>query len=383
MSYKIKVYIIAGEVSGDSIGSKIMTELQQVFYNKIEFKGIGGEQMTTAGLISLFPMQEISIIGITEIILNLRKLLKLIQATTRDIIEYQPDVIITIDSPSFGFKVASSIKSKTSAKLVHIVAPSVWAYNSSRAKKFAKIYDHLFAILPFEPPFFEKHGLHTTYIGCPAFEQNFQEYDHNFLHKHQISKDNLILCLTPGSRMSEIKKHLPIFLKAAEIISQQHPNLVNIIIASDKINQDFITSNLSTSVRTIVTQDKMSAYNVAHFAIAKSGTNILELAACKVPIVVGYKVSFFTWIYLKYCLKIKYACLINIIMDREVIPEYIQNKCTPENLAKAALKLVGPDKEKQINQVTYPLVELGLHSLTKPSHKICTVLLDSIFPKNI
>ena len=214
-----KIYIIAGEISGDFIGAKIIQNLKQLHSN-IELLGIGGPQMIETGLKTLFSISEINMMGFFEILPHIFRLKKRIIQTAQNITSHSPDLLITIDSPGFTYRVAKLAKTlNPKLKMVHIVAPSVWAYKPERAAKYAQIYDHLLALLPFEPPYFEQVGLSCTYIGHPIIQQHFYPDKKSLREEFTIEATTKVISVTPGSRIGEISRHMPVFRKALDIIS--------------------------------------------------------------------------------------------------------------------------------------------------------------------
>lgn len=328
-----KIFIIAGEESGDKIGALVIKRLSEL--SDCEFVGVGGARMENLGLKSLFSIDNINLMGFLEILPYIFKLRHLIKLTIDKIIEYQPDVIITIDSPGFTYRVVAGVKGKVSAKLVHIVAPSVWAYKPERAKKYADIYDLLLTLLPFEPQYFTREGLESIFVGHFAFEQDLCNDKKLFRQKYNIPAANKLICMTPGSRAGEVNRHLPIFLDSIEMLMKKFQISVAILASSQKI-----LAQIENEVRRrkllnviITLEDKFEAYKGADLCLAKSGTNTIEISLHKTPQIIAYKVNFLSWFYIRSKILIKFANLINIITDKEIIPEFIQDKCTKENLA--------------------------------------------------
>ena len=342
-----KIFIIAGESSGDKIGGLLINRLKEYAGEaNIRFSGVGGENMRIAGLHSIFDIKEISFMGFFEILPHIFKLKKLIQCAVDEITKFDPDVVITIDSPGFCYRVASHIKGRIRTKLVHIVAPSVWAYKPERAKKFAKIYDLLLTLLPFEPQYFIKEGLNSIFVGHFAFEQSICSDKEFVRKKYHIDKAEKIICLTPGSRNGEIKRHLPIFAATMQLL-QQKDKIRFIFIAANLVVKALIEEYLEKENLTncIVTcEDKFAVYKASDVALAKSGTNSLEIAMHETPQIVAYKLNFLSWLYIKSVALIKYATLVNIIADKEIIPEFLQNKCNPIMLANAVTLLLEDEK---------------------------------------
>jgi lipid-A-disaccharide synthase len=373
-----KFYFIAGEPSGDYIGSKIIAQIKKINTEAL-FCGVGGAKMIDAGLDkSLIAIEEISLFGLFEILPHLFRLNKLINNTVADIIKQQPNVLITIDSPGFCFRVAQRVKRHCPDLIkVHIVAPSVWAYKPERAMTMARWYDRLLTILPFEAPFFEKFGLQTNYIGHPIFEQQLenttsQEELPSFKERHNISKD--IIAITPGSRMSEIKRHLPVFIQSILLAKLD----VACVIVSVSPAASLLIADIMQNYQLpyLVTTEKLPVFKEATIVLAKSGTNTLEIASCATAMIVGYRLNSLTWWWLRCFLKVRFASLINIMANYEIIPEFIQAQFTPQNVA-TKLESLFTDKKKrlvQIAQSTKIIKEMGFESQETPSFKAAQII---------
>lgn len=346
----MKLYIIAGEPSGDYIGASLIKALRSL-NPAIHINGIGGNLMKNQGVHSFFDIQNISVGGIIEVIPKIPTINKLINKTVNDILNENPDTVITIDSPGFSFRVAKRLrKNNCKSKLIHYVAPSVWAWRATRAKKIANIYDHLLTLFDFEPPFFEKEGLKTTFVGHPAIES---------FSLGNTTRNNDILVM-PGSRVQEIEKLLPVFLEAADTFKRNIviPTLPHLLPIVQKLSANFnpyIETNLNA---------KKKLYKNAGCAIVASGTATLELALSGCPMVVAYKVSPLTFTILKHFVKVKFISLVNIIMGKEIVTELIQRNCTAKKILcavknidrqtqRANFKLI---REKIINNGTAPSI---------------------------
>lgn len=374
-----KIYIIAGESSGDFIGSRIMTTITTLTRNKcISYLGIGGALMRTCGLNSLFDISNINLIGLVEIVPHIFEIKKLINQTIDDVISNNPDILITIDSPGFTYRVAQAVrKINPNIKMIHIVAPSVWAYKPSRALKYAKIYNHLIALLPFEPPYFEKLGLPTSYVGYFALEQKFCNDKYELRSKSDFTQNDTVVCVTLGSRISEINRHMPIFIDALGIISEKISNLKIIFVVSNSRHEQLIKDFLNNSQLDFVcSQDKLKAFALADVALAKSGTNTLEIAASNTPMVIAYKLNSLTFAILRFFIKIKYANIINIIANRVIIPEFIQKNCKSIDIANKLLELLtNPAKRAdQIQNNLAILRDLGFKASVSPSMKTAQII---------
>ncbi|MCC8416016.1 MAG: lipid-A-disaccharide synthase [Rickettsia endosymbiont of Gnoriste bilineata] len=365
-----KIYLIAGEISGDFIGGRLIRSLKELYKleeMKLEFVGVGGSQMEEAGLErSLFSMSQINLIGFVEIIPHIFRITKLIQQTIDDIIQHNPDLLITIDSPGFTYRVVKKVREiRPNLKNMHIVAPSVWAYKPSRAMKYAKIYDYLLALLPFEPPYFQKVGLDCRYIGHPILEQYFyDDKDKQQLKQElQIPIHSKLLCVTCGSRKGEIIRHAPIFIEAINLLARQFPNIQVIFVLADPSHQSLIKAFLSDAAFNYqFSSDRLKIFAASDLALAKSGTNTLEIAACNTPMVVAYKLNIVSFFLIKLLIKIPYISLINIVANKEILPELIQFNCTKSNIVARLTSLL-VDKEKvaeQLRESQKILIELGL-----------------------
>ena len=347
-----RIFIIAGEASGDFLGRQLLQSLKQQSQN-IEIAGIGGSQMEAQGLKSLFPMADLSLYGLFELLPHLFNIFKRIKQTKEAIRVFRPDVLLTIDSPGFCFRIAKYAK-QLKIPVVHYVAPSVWAWKPGRAEKLAKKVevDHLLCLLPFEPPYFTCHGLASTFVGHPITEVVLPD-DTHFRESLKISREATLICVLPGSRKSEIQKLLKIFLEAIaklplnrriEVVLPTLPHLVPLI--EPLVKDAGISINIVTTV-----EEKWQAFMQSSIALAASGTVSLELAYASVPQVIAYKVSRLTYWIAKCLVKTKYASLVNILNNEMVVPEYLQNQCNAEFLSKQLDAILTDSKyQKQMRQ---------------------------------
>ena len=384
---KIKIFLIAGEPSGDVLGGKLIAAIKKQLGNtkEIELLGVGGPKMEEQGLKSIFSINQLSLMGFAEILPHIPKLLNLIKNTANLIIQEQPDLVITIDAPDFCFRVIKKIKKNPAAdkiKKIHFIAPTVWAYRPGRAKKIANLFDLLLVILPFEPPYFERHGLKTIFIGHPIVEDVIKSDGTDFRIRHKIKTDDILVCLTPGSRSGEVKRILPEMIGAINILTKKYHNLKVAIPALDK-TYEIIKEHLTEfKVEAILTNqsEKNEIFYASNFAIAKSGTNTIELAIAQLPMIVVYKANYLTYSIIKLLSKVKFANLINLILNKEVIPEMIQPNCKAEKLAKKLDILISNPNagEKQITESKPALKLLGLGLEQKSSDKAAKAILELI-----
>lgn len=380
---KKKIYLIAGEPSGDLLGARLMRGLQEQTNHEIEFFGIGGPNMEAEGLTSLFPMRELSIMGLAEIIPHIPKILKRIKQTITHVETVKPDCLVTIDAPGFTFRVAKKLKGK-GIPLCHYVAPSVWAWKPKRAKKVAQFLDHLMTLLPFEPPYFEKEGLATTFVGHSVIESDVDEADGDaFRVRHGIPKDVPVLCLLPGSRQGETSQLLPVFKEALVLIRAQVPNLRIVLPTVSTVSQMVRENTADWRIPILIVEgdaEKFATFKAANVALAASGTVSLELALAKTPTVITYRMKKMTHWLAKRLIKVKYASIVNLLHDREVMPELIQDDCTPENIAAEVLKLLQKDRlnSTQHDDLESAMVMLGKGQPDLPSHRAAKCVLSLI-----
>jgi lipid-A-disaccharide synthase len=364
----VKFFIIAGESSGDLLGSELIKELK-IQYPSCIFVGVGGRLMQEQGLKSIFPITDLMVMGFIEVLPHLFTILTRIKQTALAIKHHQPDYLITIDSPDFCFRVVKKIVKQpifNTIKKIHLVAPSVWAYRPKRAKKIAKLYNLLLTLLPFEPPYFTKYGLKTVFIGHPLLQKmpsqpQIQENNLQFRKKYNINLQQTILLATPGSRMSEIKYLLPIFIEVINQIWQQQPDLVVVLSITQKTENIIPQMANKIKARCIFIDHKQKdlAFSASNYALAKSGTNTLEIAMHQTPMVVVYKANIISYLIIKILTKIKFANLLNLLQNKEIIVELLQNNCQVNKIYSALLNLMH-NKNLAQQQINDCLISLNM-----------------------
>ena len=353
----IRYFIIAGESSGDLLGAKLIKEIKARAKKnqEIEFLGIGGKLMQEEGFLSLIDMSELSVMGFVEVLPHIPRLLSRIRMIADEIKVIKPDYVITIDAPDFNFRVMKKLRNYHDSKKIHLIAPSVWAYREGRAKKIAPLYDLLLSILPFEAPYFTKHGLKTEFIGSPIVE-NLPDFDSKekiekkFRKKYDFSANDVLLYVTPGSRNFEVKKIFPEFIKAINIVKDEVKDLKVVIPVIDRVSHyvENLTHDLDVKYRIIKTDEKDDALMSCDFALAKSGTNTIEISLYKIPLIVCYKFNALTYFILDKMVTNRFANLINIIMNRYVITEHIQEDCQGNKIAESLKDLIVDKKTAKI-----------------------------------
>lgn len=337
-----KIFIIAGEASGDVLGYRLMTALRRLD-PALEFSGIGGARMAEAGLSSLFPMQEIAVMGLAEILPKILRLKKRISETITAIRAERPDILLTIDSPGFCTRVLKSV-GPGSAKRVHYVAPQVWAWRQSRVKHFPGLWEELLCLLPFEPAFFAPHGLHPVFTGHPVLESGADKGNAaSFRARHNIAPDAVPIMLMPGSRVTETQRLLPIFRQTLALLAAQDPKLIPILAAAPGIADAVAAQTADWAIKPIIVRDvaeRYDAFATAHAALTKSGTSTLELAMAGVPMAVTYRVNPISGFLGRRLIKVPYVAMINLLAGRALVPELLQEQCRPDILSATILRLL-------------------------------------------
>ena len=377
-----KIYLIAGEPSGDLLGSRLMRAIKKQTAGEVEFYGVGGDTMQREGLKSLFDISDLAIMGLLEVIPSIPKVLRHIKNTVDDIIRLQPDVVVTIDSWSFSARVHKALrKKKTNIPQIHYVAPQVWAWKKKRAKTMYKYIDRLLTLFPYEPKYFTPYHLPTDFIGHPVIESEAVNANADaFYQKFSIPKDKKIITVLPGSRKTEVSRLLPVFIQAVEQIHKEHPEFYFAIPTVSTVAEYVKAGIKNCQLPIVVTEtenDRYNAFKASSAAIAASGTVALELAILGVPHIVGYKVSpFSAWLAKKF-LKIEFVNLSNILLGREIVPELLQERCIPINIRTYIEQILRQDTlyAKQIDGFTKVREVLGFGCHT-PSENAATIILN-------
>jgi lipid-A-disaccharide synthase len=384
MTGPLRIFVIAGESSGDFLGASLMRALKAK-YPDVEFTGIGGTRMESVGLKSMFPMQELSVMGIAEVLPKLFSILKRINQTAEEILRQKPDAVVTIDSPDFCFRVIKKVKTETKdIPCIHYVAPSVWAWRPGRAEKVSKFLDHLLTLLPFEPPYFERHGLGATFVGHPIVERIGNKGDAaRFRQKYHVKDSQHVICLLPGSRMSELSRLLKKFCQAADIVLRNKPDAIIVVPTLPHLKPYIEKFFVGKGINPIVTdneEDKFDSFAASIGALAASGTVSLELALTDTPHIIAYKVSPLTAFIARKLIRTPYANLVNIILNRPIVPELIQEQCEPGIMAREILRLLDRKdaRSAQLMDFREALIKLGLGDPETPGQKASTAVLSVI-----
>ena len=368
----MRVFLIAGEASGDRLGAALMAGLQELV-GEVNFDGVGGALMAQQGLISRFPMEELSVFGIVEVLPKYRQLKRRVAEMAQAVLETQPDVLITIDSPDFCLRVARLVKDRSDIRCVHYVAPSVWAWRPKRAEKMARSIDQVLALLPFEPPYMEAAGMRCDFVGHPVVTEVVADQAEvaTFRAETGIGEAPILLVL-PGSRRGEVGRLAPVFGEALRPVLAAHPDLRVVVPAAGSVASAVIDSVRDWPGDPVVldprgmsgkaeAERKRAAFGAANFALAASGTVSLELAAANVPMVIAYDMNWLSWQIMSRMLRTDTVTLVNLVSGRNVVPEFLGPACRPAAIAGALNGLIG-DLAQQVAQseaMAETMVKLG------------------------
>ncbi|WP_173576511.1 lipid-A-disaccharide synthase [Acetobacter fallax] len=336
------IWLLAGEASGDVLGARLMAALRRRRPD-LRFAGIGGLRMQEGGFESLFPMQELAVMGLVEILPRIRSLSRRLDDAVRHIEALRPDLVVTIDSPGFALRLLRRISSFGIPR-VHYVAPQVWAWREHRVKKFPGLWERLLVLLPFEETFFRRHGLDARFVGHPVLQSGADTGDAaRFRLRHGLAEDARVLILMPGSRRSEAPRLLPVFGKMLSLLRRQLPDVVPVIPVSPVVAETVLKATAGWAVQPVIvteTGDKHDAFAAARAALTKSGTSTLELALAGVPMAVTYRVNPLTAAIARRLIRVPYVAMVNLLAGRMLVPELLQEQCRPDLLAATVVRLM-------------------------------------------
>ncbi len=336
------VYLVAGEASGDVLGARLLAALR-ARKPSLTFAGIGGDRLAEQGMESLFPMRELALMGLIEVLPNILRLSRRLDQTVADIAARRPAVVVTIDSPGFTLRLAQRIR-PLGIPVVHYVAPQIWAWRPGRVAKIKAAVDHILCLLPFEPVIFEAAGIPSSFVGHPVLESGFDAGDGaRFRAAHELAPDAPLVVVMPGSRRMEVKRLLPVFGQALRLLAPRVPGLAVVLPVSAVVADAVRAATRDWPGRTILVTElaeKHDAFAAAQAGLIKSGTSSLEMAVAGVPHLVAYKVNPITAAIVRRLVRVPFASLVNLLADRAVVPEYLQQDATPEALAEGLAGLL-------------------------------------------
>ena len=374
-----KIFILAGEPSGDKLASSVISKLK-LLNKDIEYLSVGGKHLNSLGIKSIYELKEITFIAFTDVLLNIFKIKKKINQTVEKILEFQPDVLFSVDSPDFTLRVAKKVKKiNPKIKTIHFIAPKVWAWREGRVKKMKKYLDHILLLFKFEKKYFDKENLLNTFVGHPLLDE---ETKSNVKLDNLVSNNKTYISLFAGSRESEIKIHAPILFEFINKFNNKESNINFVFHSIDKY-KDYLNNLLNKQNihnAEVISDDKIKneILKKSSFAIVKSGTVSLEVSKLNVPSIIIYKMSFINYFLAKLFLKIKFANMLNIINDKEIIPELIQNDCNSNEIFKSVYYLLKKPKliEKQLFEVKVAISHLK--SSSSSSEEASKILLSNL-----
>ena len=369
------IYIIAGEQSGDILGARLMRAISGICPDAT-FAGIGGAVMAQQGMASLFPMSDLALMGLLEVLPRLRQLRGRLRQTIDDITARRPVVVVTIDSPGFTMRVLRAI-APLGLKRVHYVAPQVWAWREGRVKHYPGLWDTLLCLLPFEPAFFARHGLQAIFVGHPVLESGADTGDGaRFRARHGIAPDAPVLTVMPGSRRTEVSRLLPILGQTLRLLPD---GVVPVVPIAAPVAAAVQAGAAEWSIKPILVTDeadKFDAFAASAAALTKSGTSTLELALAGVPMVVAYRANPVTMWLVRRMASVKYACLLNLLAQQEVVPELLQDNCTPARLAAALRPLLTDPAAARVQRAAYqPILDTLRPAAGRPSDAAAAAIL--------
>ena len=338
------IYVVAGEASGDVLGGRLIAALR-ARRPDLEFAGIGGPRMAEQGVPSLFPYGELALMGLLEVLPRIFRLKRLLADAAADVTARRPAVLITIDSPGFTLRLAEQVK-PAGIPVLHYVAPQVWAWRPGRVMKLRQKVDRILCLLPFEPIFFEAAGIPVTFVGHPVLESGADTGDAaRFRAAHGLTEADRPVIVMPGSRRMEVSRLLPVFGAALRMAAQRVPGLRPVVPVAPIVAEAVRRAAADWPVPPILVEgnaDKHDAFAAVAQSggagLIKSGTSSLEMAVAGIPHVVGYRVNPITAAIVRRLVKVPHASLVNLLAEREVVPERLQQDCTPEALAEALLR---------------------------------------------
>ncbi|WP_440907819.1 lipid-A-disaccharide synthase [Candidatus Pelagibacter sp.] len=370
-----KIFILTGEPSGDKLASTVISKLKSQNPD-IEYLSVGGNHLKKLGIESIFNLKEITYLGFTSILLNIFKIRNKINHTVNEIIKFKPDILFSVDSPDFTMRVAEKVKKiNTNIKTIHYVAPQVWIWRKNRVKKIKKFIDHILLLFDFEKKYFDEENINNTFVGHPLIENN---EDNKKIIENIIPKNKKIISIFPGSRKSETDALLNILIDFIKLMNKRHTDFYFYFHATDE-NKNLILSEIkkfNIENVDVVSDESIKSKILSNsvFAVSKSGTVSLQISSSKIPSIIIYKLSFINFMIFKMLVNVKFANIINIINNREVIPELLQNECNADEIYRSVIYLLkNPDLiKKQLLDCSKTLE--GIRSKTSSSQEASLIL---------
>ena len=373
-----KIFILTGEPSGDKLASKVISQFKNS-RSDIEYLSVGGEHLRALEIKSLFDLKEVTYLGFTRVFLNLFKIKRKISETVREILKFKPDILFSVDSPDFTLRVVKEVKKKDpNIKTIHFVAPQVWVWREHRVKQLRSFVDHILLLFPFEKKYFDKEQIKSTFVGHPLLDDT----EKSKVDISQIIKDNKkIFSIFPGSRLSEINILTPILFKFIKKMNMKYKDLFFVFHSTQEHVQLLQNQLLKEGFKNCgaIADEKIKSHILKSsvFAVAKSGTISLEICNSKIPSIIIYKMGAINFFIVKMLVKVKFANIINIAADEEVIPELLQSRCNPADIYNTVDKLLS-DKSSLDKQVSKTQKIIRDFKTEKSSAIASSVLINSL-----
>ena len=373
-----KIFILTGEPSGDKLASKVISQLKSS-RSDIEYLSVSGEHLKALGIKSLYDLREVTYLGFTRVLLNVFKIKKKINETVDKIIEFNPDILFSVDSPDFTLRIAKKVKKlKSTIKIIHFVAPQIWAWREHRVKHLKSFLDHILLLFPFEKNYFDKENINSTFTGHPLLE----EQGNNKVDISQIIKENKkIFSIYPGSRLSEISVLIPILFEFIKLMNEKYTDMFFIFHSTSEHSQLINNFLLEEGFKNceVISDDKIKSHVLKQsiFAVSKSGTISLEICNAKIPSIIIYKMNIINFFIVKMLVKVKFANIINIAAGEEIIPELLQSSCNSKNIFKTVNELL-MNQQALVKQVTKSQEIISKFKTEKSSEIASSVLLNNL-----
>ena len=371
-----KIFILTGEPSGDKLASTLISKLK-LEYPEIDYLSVGGTHLKKIGIKSIFDLKEITYLGFTSVLFNIFKIKSKINKTVEEIVKFNPDILLSVDSPDFTLRVAEKVKRiNNKIKTIHYVAPQVWVWRKNRVKKIKKFIDHILLLFEFEKKYFDEENINNTFVGHPLIERN---KNNKTIIDNILPKNKKIISIFPGSRNSETNVLLPILMDFIKLMNNKHKNYFFYIHATEE-NKSLILEqlkNFNFDNIDIVSEEniKSKILSKSIFAVSKSGTVSLQICNFNVPSIIIYKLSFINFMIFKMFVNVKFANIINIINNREVIPELLQKECNADEIYRSVIYfLKNPELiKKQVSEFSKTLE--GIRSKTSSVGEASSILI--------
>ena len=370
-----KIFILTGEPSGDKLASTVISKLKSQSPD-IEYLSVGGNHLKKLGISSIFNLNEITYLGFTSILFNLFKIRNKINQTVNEIIKFNPDILFSVDSPDFTMRVAEKVKKiNNNIKIIHYVAPQVWIWRKNRVKKIKKFIDHILLLFDFEKKYFDEENIKNTFVGHPLIEN---KSNNKKIIENIIPNEKKIISIFPGSRKSETDVLLKILIDFIILMNKRHNDFYFYFHATEE-NKNLIlseTKKFNIDNLDVISDETIKSKILSNsvFAVSKSGTVSLQISSLNIPSIIIYKLNFINFFIFKMLVNVKFANIINIINNREVIPELLQKECNPNEIYKSVIYLLkNPDLiKKQLSDCSKTIE--GIRSKTSSSDEACLVL---------